>query len=347
MRRAASAMLREMHEQPEVLGRLVARWERDVGRVQELLAAPPVGVEFVGRGSSDNAAMLGRYVVELWAGVPGLLAAPSLVTRYGSTARHAGHLVVGLSQSGATPEIVTVCGAARAAGGATVAVTNDPAGPLAGSCALALALAAGPERAVPATKTVTASMLAVLAVGTAVARSVGRPDPVTAAQLRELPDAVAGVLADEEPVRDLAGRWAGRDRLQVTGRGIGYGAVLETALKVKETTGVFAQGLSVADLLHGPIAALDPRVPVVLLDTGGPGSPDVQQLRRRLADTGTESSLWSAAPGADIALPAALPEPLEVVAATVRGQQLACHWALAVHRDPDHPAGLSKVTVTR
>jgi glucosamine--fructose-6-phosphate aminotransferase (isomerizing) len=339
-------MWREMQEQPEVLARLVARWEQDVERVQDLLSTTPVGVEFVGRGSSDNAAVLGRYAVEL-CGVPGSLAAPSLVTRYDVAPRRAGHLVVGLSQSGATPEILTVCASARGSGAVTVAITNDRGSALPSGCALTLALEAGPERAVPATKTVTASMLAVLAVGTAVARSAGRPDPMTHAQLRALPGAVAGLVDDGAPLADLAHRWVGHDRLQVTGRGIGYAAVLETALKVKETTGVFAQGLSVADLLHGPISALDSCVPVVLIDTGGPGSRDVRELHQRLAAGGADTSLWSSEPGADVLLPAGLPEPLAVIAATVRGQQLALRWALAADRDPDRPVGLSKVTVTR
>lgn len=338
-------MAREMAEQPDVLARLVTRWEDDVARVAALLADVPVGVAFAARGSSDNAAQLGRYAVEVWGGVPGLLMAPSLLTRYDSHPRYSGYLVVALSQSGETPEIVTVAEAARVAGAVTVAVTNGPGSPLSTAADLTLPLEAGRELAVPATKTVTSSMLAVLTIAAAVARRAGRPEPIPPSALTALPGAVDRVLADPEPVQELAARWAGRERLQVAGRGLAYGAVLETALKVRETSGVFAQGLSVADLLHGPVAALDPQVPVVLVDPGGPGAGDVHAVESRLTAAGSDTSRWAA--DTAVGLPGGLPEPLATITATVRGQQLARAWALAVGHDPDRPAGLSKVTVTR
>jgi glucosamine--fructose-6-phosphate aminotransferase (isomerizing) len=198
---------------------------------------------------------------------------------------------------------------------------------------LVLTTDAGPELAVPATKTVTAQLLLLAVVATALG---GGLDP--GAGLMTAPAAVAAVLADPGPMADLAGRWRGLDRLVVAGRGLGYPAALETALKVKEVTGILAEGISTADLRHGPIAAVYAGAPVLLVDAGGPATSDITELRALLAHR--------TAAVASLPVPAALPEPVRVIAATVRGQQLA--WALARARgaDPDAPAHLTKVTGT-
>lgn len=346
MRPDDTRMALEITQQPDVLARLVERWGPDLAAVRSVLPRPLAGVAFVARGSSDNAALLGRYAVELYAGVPAVLAAPSLVTRYGADLRYRGFLVVALSQSGATPEIVTVADSLRGEGTRTVAITNDPASPLAAVSDAVLTLEAGPERAVPATKTVTSSMLLVLAVATAAARGCGRTDAVTSREVGGLPAALAQVVPDTGPVARLADRWAGRHRFQVVGRGLSLGAVREIALKVKETTGVFADGLSAADLAHGPVAALDAEVPTLLVDSGGPESHELAELAAALRARGVDVATCAADPGSDLPLPAGLAAPLQSIAAVVRGQQLAYEWARAIGHDPDHPPGLSKVTAT-
>lgn len=338
-------MAAEIAQQPQVLSRLVDAWEQDVARVQDLLPERLRAVAFVARGSSDNAAVLGRYAVEVFAGLPAMLAAPSVVTRYQAPLRYDDTLVVGLSQSGATPEVATVCTALRGERSRTLAITNDSTSPLATACDALLGLRAGAERAVPATKTVTASMLAVLAVATAVARHRGRPDPLDRAAIAALPGVVARTVADDQACAALAARWSGRDRLQVVGRGVGLGAVLETALKVRETTGVFAQGLSSADLAHGPVAALDGEVPVLLVDTGGPGSGELADLADAWSGD-VDVARWAVDARTDRSLPQGWPEPLCALVAVIRGQQLALAWAHALGRDPDAPAGLTKVTAT-
>jgi len=286
---------------------------------------------FLARGSSDNAAVFGRYLAELRAGRPAGLAAPSLYTRYHATVDWHGYLVVALSQSGATPEIVSTCRAVRAGGAVVLGITNEPASPLAGAVDLLLTTDAGPERAVPATKTVTAQF-AVLATVTSALRDAA-PDGT----LDGLPGAVAAVLGDPAPARRLAEQWRGLDRLVVAGRGLAYAAALETALKVKETTGILAEGISTADLLHGPIAAVYAGAPVLLVAGGGPADVDLGELRRLLASREARSA----------SLPArGLPEEARVIAAVTRGQQLAYELARARHVDPDAPAHLSKVTAT-
>jgi glucosamine--fructose-6-phosphate aminotransferase (isomerizing) len=326
-------MAAEMAEQPEVLARVTARAPADTGAVRAVLPRPLAGIVFLARGSSDNAAVFGRYLAELRAGRPAGLAAPSLHTRYHATVNWRGYLVVALSQSGATPEIVSTCQAARAGGAVVLGITNEPRSPLADAVDLLITTDAGPERAVPATKTVTAQ-LAVLATVT----SALHAGPVPDGTLDGLPGAVAAVLGDPGPVRQLADLWRDLDRLVVAGRGLAYAAALETALKVKETTGILAEGISTADLLHGPIAAVYAGAPVLLVAGGGPADTDLAELRALLDSRQAQS--------ASLPVPHGLPEAVHVIAAIVRGQQLAYELARARGADPDAPAHLSKVTAT-
>jgi glucosamine--fructose-6-phosphate aminotransferase (isomerizing) len=334
-------MLAEMAEQPAVLARLAARW----GEVRRLVASHRpsdlAGVTFVARGSSDNAAVLGRYLVEVAARRPASLAAPSIVTRYAAAVDYSGWLAVALSQSGATPEVVTVIRAMGDAGAATLGVSNEPECSLADAVDLFLCCDAGPELAVPATKTVTAEM-ALMAM---VAAAFG-PTPYGQPDLQHLQFVVAALLDDVASIQQVATRWASADRMFVVGRGVLYAAALETALKVKETTGVLAEGLSTADLLHGPVAAVGPGAPVLLLDGGGPTSDDIAEVAALLASRDADVVIVSPDPGAEVTLLASIPEALHAVTATVRGQQLAYSLASARGMDPDRPRGLSKVTAT-
>jgi glucosamine--fructose-6-phosphate aminotransferase (isomerizing) len=326
-------MAAEMAEQPAVLARLAARAQADAAAVRAVVPAALAGVMFVARGSSDNAAVFGRYLAELTAGRPAGMAAPSIYTRYHATVDWRGYLVVALSQSGSTPEILSTCQAVRAGGATVVGITNEPGSPLAAAVDLVLTTSAGPERAVPATKTVTAQMLLLTVVATALG---GSAQPGTG--LMQTPAAVAAILADPGPMAGLARRWQGIDRLVVVGRGLAFPAALEIALKVKEVTGILAEGISTADLRHGPIATVYAGAPVLLVDAGGPVAPDIAELRALL---GRRHAAVASLP-----VPAGLPEPVQVIAATVRGQQLA--WALAQARgaDPDAPAHLTKITAT-
>jgi glutamine---fructose-6-phosphate transaminase (isomerizing) len=334
----------EMAEQPDVLARVTARAAADFEAVRAVVPDPLAGVVFLARGSSDNAAVFGRYLAELRAGRPAGLAAPSLYTRYHATVDWRGYLVVALSQSGATPEIISTCQAMRAGGAVVLGITNDPGSPLADAVDLPLSTDAGPERAVPATKTVTAQLAVLVTVASALRASAA--DGTTGAAggapgggtLDGLPGAVAGVLGDPGPVERLADRWRGLDRLVVAGRGLAYAAALETALKVKETTGILAEGISTADLLHGPIAAVYAGAPVLLVDGGGPADTDLDELRALLASRRAQA--------ASLPVPPGLAEAVHVIAAITRGQQLAYELARVRHVDPDAPAHLSKVTAT-
>jgi glucosamine--fructose-6-phosphate aminotransferase (isomerizing) len=334
-------MLAEMEEQPAVLARLTARWHEVRRLVASRSPRPLAGVTFVARGSSDNAAVLGRYLTEMAARRPAALAAPSIVTRYGGGVDYRDWLAIALSQSGATPEVVTVIRAMRDGGAATVGVSNERECPLRDAVDLFLCCDAGPELAVPATKTVTAQMVMMAMLAAALGTVPYGLDDVAGLHF-----AVAALLDDVESIGQVGARWAGADRLFVVGRGVLYAAALETALKVKETTGILAEGLSTADLLHGPVAAVGPGAPVLLLDGGGATSRDIAEVADLLAGRAADVVLVAPDPSAEVTLLATVPEPLHAVTATVRGQQLAHALALARGMDPDQPRGLSKVTAT-
>lgn len=334
-------MRTEIFEQPEVLERISQRVKVELERIEAVLPDPLLGTAFLARGSSDNAALLGRYVVEMSSGRPVSLVAPSIHTRYCAEVDYSGFLVVAMSQSGVTPEIVLTAERLREAGGVVVSIVNDPDSPLARAADVSVSTDAGPELAVPATKTVSAQMAMTLLVASALG-----PDRVGLGGFANLPAAVAGLLRDEDPVSELARRWSDCDRMVVAARGFCFAAALETALKCKEAALVFAEGFSSADFLHGPIASVREGIPVLVIDGGGPTSPDTQDLAIHAETMGASVALMSTSEAAALRLPVSLPELFQPIAATVRGQQLAFFLARARGLDPDHPSGLSKVTLT-
>lgn len=332
----------EMCEQPGVLAALTDRWPELTAQVAELHRDPaPFGVAFLARGSSDHAALLGRYAVELHTGLPTCLVAPSLTTVYRREPKgFANWLLVALSQSGRTPEIVDLAHRHAAAGARVIAVTNDERSDLAQAAHLTIGLGAGPERAVPATKTVTAQMLAVLAIAAGLA-----PGGLAQRQVAALPQAVADVLADTAPAARAAQLLAAHDRLAVVGRGACYPAALEGALKLQETTGLLAHGFSTADFRHGPIAVCGPGSPALLLAGSGPADRDTVDLRALLAARRAPVLTAGTLPDADLTWPTT-GSLTECILATVRAQQLALATAGRLGIDPDQPTGLDKVTMT-
>lgn len=345
MSEPGTLMAAEMAEQPRVLRALAARRAELADEVRRAVGPDaPVGIVLVARGSSDNAAVFGRYVLELATRRPVALAAPSLVTRYGVEGRLDGWLAVGVSQSGKTPEIVTVLERYGAAGATTVAITNDRDSPLAGVAGATIDTAAGAERAVPATKTVTSQFAAFAVLAEALAADPGTL-PWEAATWDALPGAVEALLADDAPAAHAATAVADDTTgLVVIARGLLLGAALESALKVKETTGILAEGASAADFLHGPIAVVRRSLPVLTLSAGGPGAADVAEFAD--AARARDGRVLSIAPDGDLPIDAALGDALSSISAIVRAQQLARAVSIRRGIDPDAPFGLSKVTET-
>ena len=333
-------MASEMAEQPHVLARMVERAAQVRASAAEVVPDELAACVIAARGSSDHAALLGQYLLEAATGRPVALASPSLHTLYRVPVDYRGVLVVGVSQSGATSEIVEVVSALRAAGARTIAITNDPVSPLAEAAGRVIDLGAGPELAVPATKTVTATLLAFVLLAEGVAgRSL-----VPAADLADLPGRIADLLADEASVAQAAERLVDARQLVTVARGYLLAAARETALKLRETSGILAEGWSGADLRHGPVAAIDARVPVISLRTTGPAAADTERLEAELAARGANVLHINDQPGADLPLPPGMPEQLANIGAVVRGQHLARLVSLRRGIDPDQPLGLNKIT---
>lgn len=342
-------MAAEMGEQPDVIRRLVASADAIRGGLEPVLPEPLAGTVLVARGSSDAAAVYGRYVLELATRRPVALAAPSLLTRYGAEPDTSGWLAVAVSQSGQTPEIVDTLAALRRGGALGVALTNDRSSPLAGTADLTVALQAGDEFAVPATKTFTAQVAAFALLAQALGDVPWQPEDWDAAI-----SSVVDVLADPAPAEQAAHRLQDATKMLTVARGLTYAVALEGALKLAETTGLPTTGYSAADLLHGPIAAAGPDLRAVAFAAAGPCLDDVagtvDELLRRNTPVTVVASEDAARRFDDravlVPVADAVPEPLSPLPLVVRAQQIAHALALTRGIDPDEPHGLSKITAT-
>jgi len=338
----------EILEQAGIVARLAADREPFRAAAREARASGARFVLYAARGTSDNAAVYGKYLATILGGLPAGLAVPSAATVYGAAIDFRDCLVVGISQSGETPDVAEYLVQAREAGAYTLAVTNDADSLLARSAHRVLATNAGVERAVAATKTYTSQLAALAAFWAAWLDD----DELAAALADDVPAAMDAALATEDAVRAVAARLSHADRLIVAGRGFNYATALETALKIKETCYLAAMPFSAADLRHGPIAMVEPQYPVLVLAPDGAtraGMLELQQeLQRRGAETYVVADAATAVADATavVRLPRSLPEALSPLAAVIPGQLLALHLSLARGLDPDRPRGLSKVTRT-
>ncbi|MGH2377260.1 MAG: SIS domain-containing protein [Candidatus Limnocylindria bacterium] len=342
------SLAREIAEQPRVLVRLLADGGAEARAIGRTLRAAE-HLTIAARGSSDNAATYGKYLFEGHAGVVTALAAPSLVTRYGTPPGFARGAVIGISQSGAAPDVAAVLDAGRSSGARTIAITNVARSRVARSADAVLAMRAGPERSVAATKTYTATCLALALLASSCAEARGR-DPIPTEGLAEAVEEAVGV--GDEAAR-LAGRIGRARALVILGRGLAYPMALEAALKVKELARIWAEPYSSADLAHGPIALLGPDTPAVVMSTRGTVERDARDLARRLRARGVrvlaitnDERLAESADGA-VLLRAAPHEAMAVIALVVVAQLLAAELARRRGLDPDRPTGLTKVTRTR
>jgi glucosamine--fructose-6-phosphate aminotransferase (isomerizing) len=310
------------------------------------LAGDTRQVLLIARGTSDNAAVYGSYLIQTRAGRLATLASPSIATTYRSRVDLSGVLAVALSQSGQTEEIVATLAWAHDCGARTLAITNGAGSPLAQTADVAFVTQAGIERAVPATKTFTTQLaaLAVLAIGLGADLDPG--------ELRQVPDEIEALLARPADLDPVVGELAEDRGVVVSGRGLAYAAALELALKLKEACYLHAMGLSYADLLHGPIAVVDARTPAILMAAdSGPTLDGTVELARRVVRAGARAYGIGGgdrlAAACSRALPGPrLPEWLAPMGLIVPGQLLTEALSRRLGLDPDHPRGLSKVTQT-
>jgi glucosamine--fructose-6-phosphate aminotransferase (isomerizing) len=339
----------EIFEQPAVLARLLQAQAGPARVVAEAIRGRGVHWVFIAaRGSSDHAALYAKYLWGARNGLPVALAAPSLFTIYRRPPRLEGALVVGISQSGQSPDIVSVLAEARRQGAPTLAITNEPVSPLAAEAAMVLATGSGPERAIAATKTYTAQLMAIALLSTALSG-----DDDDGAALARVPELVAAALGLDAATEQAARRHARMTQCVVLGRGFDYATAQEWSLKLKELTYVVAAPYSSADFRHGPVAIAQRGFPVLAVLPDGEAFGDLMALLAALvADRGVEPIVLSnreealALAPTSLRLPAGTPEWLSPLVSIVPAQLFCYHLARAMGHDPETPRGLSKVTRT-
>jgi glucosamine--fructose-6-phosphate aminotransferase (isomerizing) len=329
---AVAATLEEVRRQAEQLRRAMTDRRR---------------ILLVARGSSDNAAVYGRYLVETRLGIPASLAAPSVATHYRARLDLSDTLVVSVSQSGRTEEIVEVQRWAASLGATTVGISNDADSPLATQADVALTTRAGTERAVPATKSYSSQLAALAGLAATL-----DDDGDLWQMLERVPGEVARLEAAEEGVAGAVDVLAASDGILVTGRGLVFGTALEVGLKLEETCLRPVRGLSYADLRHGPIAVVGPGLTaVVVAAQDGPMLAPIVELADDLGRRGAQVLAIGGSAGlADAAAYHVsgpdLPEPVAPIGLIVPAQLIVESLARRLGLDPDAPRGLSKVTTT-
>ena len=353
----------EILEQPAVAARLLGPGRAAIEAIADAVAGRIARRELdtvviAARGTSDHAAVYAQYLFGARLRLPVALATPSLTSLYGVELRLDRSLVIGISQSGQSPDIVGAIAAARRQGAPTIAITNDPRSDLATAAEHVIDLGAGAELAVAATKTYTAELLSVAMLVVAIEARTGRgrdgaaatDDPEQA--LAAVPDAIAAALGTEAEAEAVARHLAVHDRLVVVGRGFEYATARELALKLKELAQVAADPYSAADFMHGPLALVDAGFPLIAVAPSGPTAADLDGLLERLGELDVDRIVLSDRPEAvargsiGILLPAGLPEWLRPIATIVPGQLLALHVAIARGLDPETPRWIRKVTLT-
>jgi glucosamine--fructose-6-phosphate aminotransferase (isomerizing) len=340
----------EILEQPDAAARLLDAAPAAFAPIAAAVRSHrPRFVVIAARGTSDNAGIYAQYLLAVRNRLVVALAAPTTITQYDAHPDMADALVVGISQSGRSPDIVAVLDEARRQGALTVALTNAADSPLADTAEHVIDLHAGPERATAATKSYTTELLAAALLSTAL-------DPPTAdeaADLAGLPTLISEALTAEPHARDLARSHAGRDRAVVLGRGYSYPSAREWALKLQELALVAAMSYSAADFEHGPLALAEPGLPVLAVAPSGPGlDAQIELLVQLRKDHGTSLVVISDARAAreideGLALPERVPPWLSPIIEIVPAQLYAYHLTVARGLDPENPRTISKVTETR
>jgi glucosamine--fructose-6-phosphate aminotransferase (isomerizing) len=350
MSSSPSLLEKEIGEQPEALARTIDGNAKEAAALaSEIKARGVIYVMIAARGSSDNAGVYAKYMFQSFNGLPVAMATPSLYTFHHTPPRLSNVLVLGISQSGQSEDIVEVLAEARRQGALTAAVTADGKSPLARQADHVLLLQTGQEKAVAATKTFTSSLAALACISTALDANGERRDA-----LKRLPELASRTLqAAAGPAAARAERYRYMNRCVVISRGFCYGIAMEVALKLKELTYITAEAYSSADFQHGPMAMIEEGFPVILIAPSGTLLPVMQEFAQGLADRHAEIISISDAQEmlergvTRLPLPQGVPEWLSPTLAVMPGQLLGLHLAIAKGLNPDAPRGLHKVTVTR
>lgn len=344
-----SGMARDIGDIPGVVERVVSERSPVAAAARAIRDARPSWATIVARGSSDHAAIYLQYLLEAYCGLPAGLALPSATTVYGARIAWRGGLVIAISQSGQSPDVVALIEEARGAGALTVAITNQPMAPLGAIAEHVLECRAGEERAIPATKTYVASLAvaATLIAELMPNADVGGALGMLPHTLQEAIDASRTWLA--EAGGELLGELHDADRGLIISRGFNLSTAYETALKLKEACGLFATGYSSADALHGPLVVAVEGVPMLAFRADGAIGRSIDQAVAAAQSRGLQPWLVG---GREVAGPRSLslardlPECLTPLPYAVMGEVLCERLADRIGRNPDAPVGLSKVTRT-
>jgi glutamine---fructose-6-phosphate transaminase (isomerizing) len=338
----------ELREQPAALERLLDRQGDRAREIAGIFGRDDVKyILIASRGSSGNAARYAQYLLGRAHRVPVMFATPSLYTIYEQPPRLEGAIVVGISQSGASPDVASVLAEARRQGCPTVALTNAPDSPLAREADSVLLLEAGEERAVAATKTYLNSLGAIAMLFAAA------DGPVAEAELARMPSVLEEQIELSIATAPPLDEYSDAVGATVVARGVNYGTAFEIALKIRELSGLVVEAYSPADLMHGPIAAIREGWPVIVVAPTGPARPSVEGLVLPLLERGARiiavSDVAAVLRRAQTRLPlvARVPEWLSALTAVIPGQLTALRLAQLRGLDIDSPAGLNKVTLTR
>ena len=340
----------EIVEQPKVLGRLL---NSRMGYAREIAhEVKGRNIDFVllaARGTSDHAGLYAKYLWGAVNGLPVALAAPSLFSIYDSPPALGSALVVGISQSGQSPDIVSVLEEGRRQGAMSLAITNAPHSPLADVADRVLDIQAGEEKAVAATKTYTAQLMAVAMLSAALSE-----DAVQEEALNEIPILIEKALALDAAIERAAERYRYMSQCVVLGRGYNYATAFEWSLKLKELAYVVAEPYSSADFRHGPIAIVERGFPVLAAAPEGAVLPGMLALLRRLKEEHKAELVVVSNDDAALELvrtvmqlPKNIPEWLSPLVTIVPAQLFCYHLTRAKGWDTEKPRGLSKVTETR
>ncbi|MEU6643118.1 SIS domain-containing protein [Saccharomonospora sp. NPDC046836] len=338
-------MTAEIAEQPDILSGLLEQRAAIAEVARAIARRPPRFVLLAARGSSDHAALYAKYLIEVLLGLPSGLVSASTTTLYGAEPDLRDVLLLSVSQSGGSPDLVEVTEAAGRRGARTIAVTNTPSSPLCSVAELAVDIRAGTEHAVAATKTYTATLLALYLLVDAVRGGEGR-------EVHAIGELARRTLeGTDSGVARAVDRYRFASRVIAAARGYSYATALEASLKLAETSYLATRAYSGADLLHGPVAAIDEETAVLAVTSAGKGGAAMREVLGAVSERGADVlTIGSAAAGMPGAVRIDVPETAEEVAPILEVlpvQRIALGLALARGGDPDAPRGLRKVTKTR
>jgi len=341
-------LYKEIHEQPVALSRLLKSEKASIRELaRAILKRQVTHVVIAARGTSDNAARYAQYVLGAMNGLTVGLATPSLFSIYDRPPRFGNALVLGISQSGKSPDIVAVLDEAKQQDRLTAVFTNTPESDLASLGDMVVNLNAGEERAVAATKTYTNSLATVAMLSAELSGSQEGLD-----QLSQLPDVMVETLTMEPLIKEIAPRYRYMQHCVIIGRGFNYATAFEMALKMKELTYTIVEPYSSADFLHGPMALIESGFPVFIIAPSGilhgEMASFLDQVNERQAETIVISDIPDLLSSARIplALPKSVPEWLSPLTNILPGQLFSMYLAAARNYDVDSPRGLRKVTET-